>query len=532
MTNDKARKSKIPETMESPDLKGLPERIASQEDVLRGIDAKHFSTLLDAAIHISKSLELEEVLENVLKNMIDLIGVQRGAVLDMSDPEYRAQIIHTKRPVGLESLRETWSDDIVEMRSYPYSLEHLQSGHAIQINVEQEDAPPEELRFLREQNLKSMLLVPLVMQGKQIGLVALMDGEKCRRFTQNDIGVVQVLATHAAIAIQNARYYQSARQRAADLEIVRQAALSVTSSLRLTDVLYSILEHTLSVLPNMSDAHIFLYENGRLRFGAALWEDGRADEPWAEPRETGLTYTVARSGEEIIIDDMQADPFYASIPSNWVGSIVGLPLKIKGEVIGVMNVANPHTHAFHEDQLQVLRLLADQAAIAIENARLHNLANRQARSDTLTDLHNRRALDEKLAEEIFRSERYQREFSIFMMDLNDFKRINDSYGHPVGDRVLRQFAHNLREQVRATDYLARYGGDEFALILPETGYDEARHLASRLKEVIEQKDLIINTDKTVRLTMSIGVSTFPTHGKTAEELVSYADQQLYRFKGE
>lgn len=166
----------------------------------------------------------------------------------------------------------------------------------------------------------------------------------------------------------------SEEKRIAQLETLRQASLSLTASLDLQDVLDTIVKCALDLVPGAKNCHIFLYspeDGGRLEFGAALWSDGRRGEPAAIPRPHGLTFTVARSGEAIMVPDMADHPLYEDAPPSWKGAIIGLPLKIGSRVVGVMNMSHSRSGAFSEADLRILRLLGDQAAIAIENARLY-----------------------------------------------------------------------------------------------------------------------------------------------------------------
>jgi PAS domain S-box-containing protein len=165
------------------------------------------------------------------------------------------------------------------------------------------------------------------------------------------------------------------RQRTAQLEALRQASLRLTSTLELQPILEAILDHTLNVVAS-DDAHIFLYDGERLTFGAALWEDGHQQKSYSEPRSQGLTYTVARSGERIVVPDVNSHPLFRDY--QWGGAIVGLPLRIGERVVGVMTVAFQKPHVFDESELRVLGLLADQAAIAIENARLYAAQQQRA----------------------------------------------------------------------------------------------------------------------------------------------------------
>jgi PAS domain S-box-containing protein len=162
------------------------------------------------------------------------------------------------------------------------------------------------------------------------------------------------------------------------LEMIQRASLSLTTSLELPEVFDGILSAVLELI-TAEDAAIFLYEGGQLTFGAAIWHDGQQGRIVPQPRLHGLTYMVAHRGEAIIVSDMQTHPLFADAPADWQGAIIGLPLKIGERVVGVMNIFHSQPYAFSEAELCALRLLADQAAIAIENARLHAETARRVR---------------------------------------------------------------------------------------------------------------------------------------------------------
>ncbi len=208
--------------------------------------------------------------------------------------------------------------------------------------------------------------------------------------------------------------------------------------------------------------------------------------------------------------------------------LIAVPLMNQKGLVGVLAVAggkeSSEWGAMDED---ILFTLAVHATTSIENARLHALSARLAVTDALTGIGNHREFQRRLEEEMVRSKRYGREFSLLMADIDHFKGFNDSYGHPVGDEVLRGVAEITRGVLRTTDFAARYGGEEFGVILPETGTQGAVEVAERIRrEVLERT---FNGPGSARLvvTVSIGVATFPLHAHSRHSLVEAADRALY-----
>ncbi len=341
-----------------------------------------------------------------------------------------------------------------------------------------------------------------------------------------DLAAGELLVQQAILAFDRLEDQRHLRRRAAMLEQLQQITMQLTASLDLNEVLSQILQSVDVLLQgNLESAHIFLYDGETLRFEAARFRGRKQHAPVTRPRPDGLTREVIRQGRAVVILNAALDPRFAHVPG--VGSVAGLPLKIGDRIVGVMNVLHRHRQAFDMETLQILHLLADQAAIAIENARLHRMVTGQALTDQLTSLPNRRALDVRLSEEINRAERYGGQFCLMMLDLNGFKRINDRFGHPVGDRVLRQIAARLRQALRESDFLARYGGDEFAVILPQTDLQAARKVARKMSDLLSGTPVDLPDESPTLITLGIGVAAFPQHGRTAEDLLRAADSALY-----
>jgi diguanylate cyclase (GGDEF)-like protein len=320
------------------------------------------------------------------------------------------------------------------------------------------------------------------------------------------------------------------RQQASELDALKRISVNLTSTLNLGNVLMIVAREAIILVKNASSVHIFLFQNNKLKFGTSLDIYGKVNEKIADPRPEGLTVTVVQTGGTVIVEDMQNHPLYTGAPKSWTGSIIGIPLKMGTRVVGVMNLSRSKTGSFSREELRLLQLLADQAAIAIINADLHRAVSRQAYTDILTGLPNRRALDERLEQEVQRAKRYNRPFAVVMMDLDGFKGINDSYGHDVGDQVLQRTFGLLGRNVRTVDFLARYGGDELTLILPEANFETSLVVSQKLQSLLRR--LVIEMPDGVRKTFDIsgGIAIYPDHARIASDLLRAADAALYRSK--
>lgn len=319
------------------------------------------------------------------------------------------------------------------------------------------------------------------------------------------------------------------KQQSTELDALRKLSLNLTSSLDMPTVLDAIVLEAMRLVRDTRAVHIFLYRNGILEFGAALRPNGTSI-VFPGPRQNGLTYTVARSGKTIVIEDVLNHPLYKGAPADWGGSIIGIPLKMDETVVGVMNLSRSMVGGFNSAELRLLNLLADQAAVAISNASLHQQISRKAYSDTVTGLPNRRALDERLEQEVMMARRTGQPFSIIMMDLDGFKAVNDTYDHALGDQVLRVFFSYMAQGLRTSDFLARYGGDELTLIMNQTNLESALLVAEKITRKMEKFFFKAPDGKHITLSVSGGIAMYPNQGRSATELMRAADEALYRAK--
>jgi diguanylate cyclase (GGDEF)-like protein len=260
------------------------------------------------------------------------------------------------------------------------------------------------------------------------------------------------------------------------------------------------------------------------RFGEAL---AATHEPYALLSvivESAVEATGAAGGR-LVVDETEIAR--AGNPAGG-GRELAIPLGSEEVETAVLYLA-PDGADFSDEARELAHWLSSQASIALENARLHRLVERQASTDGLTELPNRRHFEESLEGEISRAERFGGGLALVLADLDDFKQVNDRYGHQAGDEVLRAFADVLRETVREIDLPARYGGEEFAVLLPQTDPRGAEQLAERLRTSLAARRLTTGPEGIVAVTASFGVASFP-EAPTSAALFAAADEALYRAK--
>jgi diguanylate cyclase (GGDEF)-like protein len=378
-----------------------------------------------------------------------------------------------------------------------------------------------EARHRLEQNN-----IPVDTQERFLELLNLLMTIMNEKMLENDTfskHLVDVMADNGSLLMLIQR-------QVAELDAIKRITLNLTSSLDLQTVLDSVVKEALQLVRDSQDAHIYLYQDEKLVFGASLKNDGEKNIQNIEPGPDGLTGMVAREKKTIIVEGMENPPNYKGAPKTWRGSIIGIPLMMDRRVIGVMNLARTSAGEFNQAEIRLLTLLADQAAIAILNARLHEAVSQQARCDSLTGLPNRRSLDEHLDEEINRSKRSGKPFAVVMMDLDGFKIINDTLGHEVGDEVLRAIASSFQKALRATDFLARYGGDEMTIILPETDWPQVLVVTNKIQQELRQLFFEKPSGEQFTLSVTGGVAVYPQHARESAGLLRSADEALYRAK--
>jgi diguanylate cyclase (GGDEF)-like protein len=275
-------------------------------------------------------------------------------------------------------------------------------------------------------------------------------------------------------------------------------------------------------------------ETQELVFELALGGKGNQMTAFRVKMGEGIAGWVAQTGEPAIVNDVEHDPRFArrfdSETQFKTRSVMCAPLISRGRTIGVVQVINRVRGKFTRADLQILLTLVEPCAIAIENAILFQKAEQLTITDDLTKLFNSRYMNLYIGREIKRCKRHGIPLSVIFLDLDGFKSVNDQYGHLAGSTTLTEVGHILTQCVRESDILARYGGDEFVVVLPETPPSGALVIAERIRKAIEERVFLKPQGLAARISASIGIASYPDHALTPEGLIQKADQAMYRVK--
>lgn len=409
----------------------------------------------------------------------------------------------------------------------------------------------------------SYLGIPFIKGGQVTGLMTL-QSRQANAFNHEHIQLLETLASQAAAAIENARLFEETRRRADEMSILYELGLDVSSNIRLEEVMHKLMEKCKQLLP-MDVFYVGIYDEINHTIHHPLfYDDGVFTQvPTRDIRETpGLSGEIILTRKTLHIPDTlanNAEKKYQIIHAGgkYSRAYLGVPLIIRDKIVGVLSIQSYTPNQYTPEQVRLFETIATQAAIAIENSKLYEKAQdeidqrrkvqenledqlvkveamqkklrEQAYRDPLTGLHNRRYLNETLPQKFSLAQKKNTPLSIIMLDVDNFKAFNDTYGHEVGDLLLKQVGDLLRDHTRATDIACRYGGEEFLVGFPDMPIEVAARRAESIRNMFTSKTLNVNGIE-ISATLSLGVAAFPSHGENPQEVIIQADQALYEAK--
>jgi len=472
------------------------------------------AVLYDAGQAVLSTFDLDEVLQRILTIAHDYFHLRNVAILLL---DQQTQQLSVRSQIG-------WDEGQDQIR---LGLgEGLTGAAAVKKQpIYAPDVRKDSRYVCAAKSTRSELALPLMVRDEVVGVL---DCQSTRtdHFDKETINLLILFSTQASMALQNARLYTLERQRARQLEAINAIAQQSTAVLDLGELLgkVCVLIQQAFQVPHVS---LFLREESELVLRAhhgtltpRIPEGGRfpADrEPWS--------HILSTSGT-LIEKDLATKPecmrFFVESAAR-----MSIPLVSFGQILGVLALESANRNAFRESELQCLESVADICATAIQNAHYVERVKQLAYLDGLTGIFNRRFFELRIIEEIERSRRYGTGMAVIMADIDQFKRLNDEFGHLLGDEVLRQVSSLFHQQLRKIDVVCRYGGEEFGIVLTQTNASHAVSVAEKLRRMVEQWQFP-GVPQTV--TISAGVAAFPDHGTTRDELVRAADNGLYAAK--
>lgn len=368
---------------------------------------------------------------------------------------------------------------------------------------------------------KCFCAAPILLAGRPAGVMAALSTDREYVFEQRDLEVMQTVAGQVSVAVENARLFAEEQRRSRHLAFLNNVSKTAISSQDSEQMMSEIVGH---IQKNFRFDHIgigiFDYARKEIEIKA---EAGVAANTLGRriPLGVGILGRVARTGESALLQTSGQPQLQGVLPDS--RAVLCIPISYGETLLGVLNIESREENALAPEDVLIMNTLADLLATALHNSFVFQKLQQQSITDGLTGVKTRRFLWEALSSEWKRASRSGRPFSVVLMDLDKFKDVNDTLGHLEGDLVLARVGRLLEQKCRQSNVVARYGGDEFIILMPETGVEQARTLAERLRQWLSADPML----QEHMITGSFGVASFPLHGFTAEEIIRVADAGMY-----
>jgi len=377
----------------------------------------------------------------------------------------------------------------------------------------------------------AVLAAPMIAHNRLVGVIGIVESKPTRQFSPLNLRILNFFAQQTAIAVENARLFETVQRRVQEAETLREVGSVVAATLKQEEAIERILQQLARVV-SYDSASVQLLGDGYVEIvGGRGWPDPAAvvGLRFPIPGDNPNTVVIQQRRSHILGDAPAAYPAFRENPHSHIRSFLGVPLIVLNRMIGMLAVDSAQPDYFSPEHARLATAFANQVAIAIKNAQLHAEVQQLAVTDTLTGLYNRPGFFKMGRREVKRAQRFFRSLSAIMLDLDHFKQVNDTYGDAVGDQVLVELAAKCLQELREVDLLGRYGGDEFAALLPEADLTNVQHVAERLRQRVA-----LTTFKTsqgsMTITLSLGIATLDKGCADLNTLLDHADVALYAAK--
>ncbi len=482
--------------------------------------------LLDFVGRIHNVFSLRELSGELLVLIVGAIKCRRACLL-FPEGQGGGFIPRFIEPKGgdntLSSLKLRHDNPVVRYLSKKHRLLTIQS---LDIMPEFYSLWEQERKEIKAAEIE--LFMPVVSRGKLVSILML-SKKQSGRYLLEDISLLEDITNRVAVSIERGYLHEEVSQRQEELSVIGHLAAILTSSLDIREI-YDNFVKELGKVVDVDLAIIALIEGDELDLlalsseGNSAWQTGDK----LPLKGTATEWVVTHKAPLIEPNLTEESRFWTDKHhlKQGIQSMVFLPLIVDDKAIGSLSLGSRHPNAYGQSQVQLLSQLASRIATPIENARLYAEAEQRARIDQLTGLWNRRHLEERIQVEIGRHSRYGGTFSLIILDLDFFKAFNDSYGHLAGDKLLKQLGVIMKDAIRGTDEAFRYGGDEFAVLLPQTTLRDAYEVAERVRDRVTSEIKV----EDVSVTASFGLASWPVDGVRINEIISAADIALYYAK--
>lgn len=477
---------------------------------------KEYELLTEIGQAISSHLDQDEVLRTVQAELGQIFDTSNFYIAFQEDEEIRFEL-------------EVEDGQVLPKRSRKIThglTEHiLRTGEPLLIQSDLEKTRAGlGLNFIPPRPARSFCAVPILLGGSAAGVMAALDKEREFQFQERDLAVMQTAARQLGVAIENARLFTEEQRRARHLAFLNNISKMAISSEDAERMMTNIVAE---IQKNFNYDHIGIgimdYATKDIEIKAEAGTTSLALGRRIAVG-TGVLGKVARTGVSALVQNAGAGQLAGVLPES--RAVLCLPISYGDTLLGVLNVESRAENAFAPQDVLIMNTLADLLATALHNSFVFQKLQQQSITDGLTGIKTRRFFWEALSSEWKRASRSGRPFSVVLIDLDKFKQVNDSLGHLEGDLVLARVGRLLEQKCRQSNVVARYGGDEFIILMPETGIEQAQVLAERLR-------LWLATDAMLEehhITGSFGVASFPVHAFAIEDLIRVADEGMYQSK--